>query len=266
MSKHIVALFAVLIVSIALVGFMGDYFNGNDNDVDGVENGGEEETDPYGNLPDILTFLTERSDQFIVDISDICDGHPFKGENANAPHQGAHVHFENFLNTWPKGSDVPENYPPIYAPVDGIISRVDYNYSVGWHERYGIDLAFARDSNGSVYFLCYSIEPMVMEPSDDFYRDFILVSLEQKVKKGDVIAYMYTPPGMGFGIHIHFHIMKTDCGDFMAPAIFNSTLVDEFYAKWNLFASDGGDLMLPCMGYKLKAHENPFGTGAVEIL
>ncbi|MFX0163010.1 MAG: M23 family metallopeptidase, partial [Candidatus Hodarchaeota archaeon] len=215
----------------------------------------------------ILTFLTERSDQFIVDIPDICDGHPFKGENANTPHQGAHVHFDNSLNTWPKGSDVPENYPPIYAPADGIISRVDYVYPVGgWHERYGIDLAFARDSNGSIYFLCYSIEPMVMEPSDGFYRDFILVSVGEEVKKGDVIAYMYMPPGKGFDIHIHFHIMKTDCGDFMAPAIFNSTLVDEFHDKWYRFESDGSVLMPACMGYKLRAHENPFGTGDVEIL
>ena len=95
MSRYIVALLGLLVVSIALVGFMGDYFNGND-DGDGVEDGvdgGEE--DPYSNLPDILTFLTNKSDRFIVDIPDICDGHPFKGENANAPHQGAHVHFDN---------------------------------------------------------------------------------------------------------------------------------------------------------------------------
>ncbi len=105
-----------------------------------------------------------------------------------------------------------------------------------------------------------------MEPSDGFYGDFILVSVGEEVKKGDVIAYMYMPPGKGFDIHIHFHIMKTDCGDFMAPAIFNSTLVDEFHDKWYRFESDGGVLMPACMGYKLRAHENPFGTGDVEIL
>ncbi|MEX2720925.1 MAG: hypothetical protein Q6362_005840 [Candidatus Wukongarchaeota archaeon] len=176
MSRYVVVLFGVLLVSIALLGFMEFYDDGSDGDDDGME----EEEDPYSNLPGILTFLTEKSDQFIVDIMDICDGHPFKGENANAPHAGAHVHFDNSENTWPKGPDVPENYPCIYAPVGGVISRVDYVFPVGSHERYGVDLAFAKDSNGSIYFLCYSIEPMVMEPSDGFYRDFILVSEVRK--------------------------------------------------------------------------------------
>ena len=36
MSRYIVALLGVLVISIALVGVMGDYFNGNDDDGDGV--------------------------------------------------------------------------------------------------------------------------------------------------------------------------------------------------------------------------------------
>ena len=62
-----------------------------------------ERTEPYSNLPDISTFKTQKSDRFIVDMVDICSGHPFKGRRAKEPHQGAHVHFDNSLDTWPRG-------------------------------------------------------------------------------------------------------------------------------------------------------------------
>lgn len=226
----------------------------------------ENEQNPFCNLPDILTFETQKSDQFIVNINHICDGHPFKGKNANQPHCGAHVNFDNSLNTWPQGGTKPENYPPIYAATNGIVTRVDYSFSLGTHDRYGVDVAFARGSNDLPFLLCYSIEPMVPEPATDFYKAFILVVEGQEVKKGEIIAYMYMPPGGDIGIHIHFHILQMNQNDFMAPAIFTSTLVDQFYAKWNIFKNDGPDPMPSCMGYKLTAEENPFGTGAIDVL
>jgi hypothetical protein len=54
-------------------------------------------------LPNIAQFQTNRSDRFLVDIQHVCAGHPFKGRRALQPHQGAHVHWDNSANTWPKG-------------------------------------------------------------------------------------------------------------------------------------------------------------------
>jgi len=222
---------------------------------------------PYSNLPDISTFMTQKSERFIVDIDDISDGHPFKGQTAHQPHQGAHVHFDNTTDTWPEGGvDRPENYPPIYAPANGVIDRVDYVYPLGTHDRYGVDLAFARDSSGDIYLLCYSIEPMIPEPSENFYRRYILVSKGQEVKKGDVIAYMYTPQGGGLAIHIHFHIVRKNSNNFMAPAIFTFSVVEEFKNKWGTFGTDNGDTIPACMGYRLSEEENPFGTGVKDKL
>jgi len=229
-----------------------------------------ERTEPYSNLPDISTFKTQKSDQFIIDIPDMCSGFPFKGRRAKKPHQGAHVHFDNTGDPWPKGGvDKPENYPPIYAPLDGVILRVDYSFHYGDNlDSYCIDLAFAKDSSGSIYILHYSIEPMIAEPSTNFYRQFIFISKEQEVKKGDIIAYMYTPPSSSTasGIHIHFHIKRMNVEGFMAPALFTYAVVKKFHDRWNGFGDDDGDPIPVCMGYKLDADENPFGTGAVDEL
>jgi len=229
-----------------------------------------EKTEPYSNLPDISTFKTQKSDRFIVDIADICSGFPFKGRRAKDPHQGAHVHFDNGLDHWPKGGvDKPENYPPIYALLDGVISRVDYSFHYGNNlDSYCIDLAFAKDSSGSIYILHYSIEPMIAEPSTNFYREFIFISKGQEVNKGDIIAYMYTPPSSSSasGIHIHFHIKRMNVEGFMAPALFTYAVVKQFHAKWSIFGYDDSDPIPVCMGYKLDADENPFGTGAVNLL
>lgn len=221
-------------------------------------------------LPDIKKFANEKSAQFIVNIEDIETGHPFLGVRSKKPHSGAHVHFKNVL---PNGGNKPENYPPIYAVVDGIITRVDYCFplsnSTGMsHERYGLDLSFAKDSeDGSIYSLAYSIEPMVMQPSVDFYRQFILVSEGQHVKKGDIIAYMYVPPNAN-GTHIHFDInnFQKHRDYFMAPALFTPEVVQKFYETWRGESSMDGDTPIPpCMGYMLGDYENPFG-GAVDRL
>lgn len=221
-------------------------------------------------LPDITTFTHTKSDQFIVNIDHILTGHPFMGVRSKKPHSGAHVHFDNI---WPKGGSEPKHYPPIYAAVDGIITRVDECFrltnSTGMsHDRYGLDLSFAKDSkDGSIYSLAYSIEPMVLQPSDGFYRQFIIASNGQYVKKGDIIAYMYVPP-VAKGTHIHFDIYNFQKSKdfFMAPALFTSEVVQRFYETWRGESSMDGDTPIPpCMGYMLGAYENPF-DGAVDRL
>ncbi len=216
-------------------------------------------------LPDIQFFKTNPSDRFLVDIQTITAGHPFKGKRANAPHQGAHTHWTNTNNTWPQGGTSPSNYPAIYAVADGYIDRIDYKFQVGAADRYGIDLAFA-ENDSSVYLFCYGIEPMVPEPSVDFYKQFILVTQGQHVKKGDTLAYMYLPPSADIGCHIHFHIQQMYHNNFLAPAIFQSDVVDSFYTKWGRFGNDGAIQIPSCMGYMLDADENPYGSGPVDIL
>ncbi len=230
--------------------------------------GGKHQYD-YSNLSQISTFIHNKSDRFIVDMEHVTDGCPFKGINSNKPHGGAHVYFNNTAKAWPQGGVEPENYPPIYAAADGIITHVTscFRLRTG-SDRYGIDLAFAKDSDGSVYRLCYAIEPFIPQPSDGFYKAFITVKEGQKVQKGDVIAYMYTPPGVEH-IHIHYHIKSfpKNKDHFMAPVIFTESLIKQFHAKWKGFRKNDGDVPMPaCMGYKLGAHENPFGTGASETL
>ena len=157
------------------------------------------------------------------------------------------------------------NYLAIYAVADGNGDRIDYSFKVGANDRYGVSIAFAKDK-GVVYSFCYGIEPMIPEPAPDFYRRYILVSRGQRVKKGDVLAYMYLPPGAQGGSHIHFHIQAHNGGAFRAPAIFSDEVVEAFHVHWNGFGRAGTTLMPACMGYLLDTDENPFQTGAVDAL
>jgi hypothetical protein len=50
-----------------------------------------------------------------------------------------------------------------------------------------------------------------------FYKKFLLVKDGQKVRKGDVIAYVYMPPSSGDGCHIHFHVMFDGKQGFLTP-------------------------------------------------
>ena len=220
---------------------------------------------PNESLPDIQKFKTDPSDRFLVDVQTITAGHPFRGRRANQPHQGAHTHWDNTANEWPKGGTSPRNYPAIYAVTDGYISRVDPKFPVGANDRYGVDLAFAEDDS-TTFLFCYGIEPMVAEPSPDFYRQFIFVTPGQHVTKGDTIATMYLPPSAGIGCHIHFHVQQTGRNNFLAPAIFKSEAVDSFHARWGRFGSDGTTQVPPCMGYMLDADENPYGSGPADVL
>jgi hypothetical protein len=219
----------------------------------------------YPDLPNITQFRTNRSDRFLVDIEYLSAGHPFKGRRAIQPHQGAHLHWDNSGNAWPRGGTAVSNYPAIYAVADGYVDRIDYSFKVGTNDRYGVSLAFARNKE-TVYSFCYGIEPMIPEPARGFYRRYILVSQGQRVKKGDVLAFMYLPPGAGVGSHIHFHIQARNGGAFLAPAIFSDKVVEDFHAHWNGFGRDGTASMPACMGHLLDADENPFEKRAIDVL
>ncbi len=219
-----------------------------------------------GQLPEVSVFQGHPSDRFLVDLDDFTSGHPFKGVNSAQPHAGAHINFDNSDKRWPKGGKKPANYPAIYAVADGIITRVDFRFGQrGGNDRYGLDLTFAVDGEGKECRLCYSIEPMIPEPSVGFYRQFLVVREGQRVRQGDVVAYMYCPPGVK-DIHIHFHITMDGRTAFLAPAIFSPEVVRQFHAKWAGFGRDGGTEMPPCMGYRISAEENPFESGAKERL
>ena len=111
-----------------------------------------------------------------MDIKDVCRGHPLLGANSPHPHGGGHVHFDNSKKRWPNGKDEPGNYPAVYAVADGVIGRVDTRFGLpGGNDRYGVDLIFAKDAKGSPCRFCYSIEPMCPEPSEGFYKKFLLV-------------------------------------------------------------------------------------------
>jgi hypothetical protein len=224
--------------------------------------------DPIGKgLPDISSFLTRPSDRFLVDLDEITGGHPFKGANCSSPHAGAHVHFDNTDDRWPKGIIDPSEYPAIYAVTDGIVGRLTTYFPLGkGNDRYGLDLAFANDRSGATCWFSYSIEPMAAEPSEGFYKRFIFVNDGQRVRKGDVIAYLYTPPTVK-DCHVHFHLMVDGKKGFLAPSIFTAQVVQKFHDQCHSFREhNDGTPMPPCMGYCLKAEENPFGTGPVEEL
>jgi hypothetical protein len=226
------------------------------------------EPNSKADLPEISTFATKPSDRFLVDILDVSRGHPLLGVNSRHPHGGGHVHFDNSQRRWPKEKDEPAGYPAIYAVADGVVSRIDTRFGLpGGNDRYGLDLTFARDNSGAKCSFCYSIEPMCPEPAVGFYRKFLLVKEGQRVRKGDVIAYMYTPTSSGDGCHIHFHLMIDGKKRFLAPAIFATEVVAAFHKQCQGFkGSNDGATVPPCMGYRIGADENPFGTGAKDEL
>jgi hypothetical protein len=195
-------------------------------------------------------------------------GSSLPGHKLTPPHGGAHVHFDNTKNRWPQGKDESGNYPAIYAVANGVVSRIDTHFALsGGNDRYGLDLTFAKDQTGSACRFCYSIEPMCPEPSEGFYKKFLLVKEGQRVRKGDVIAYLYTPPSSGDGCHIHFHLMIDGKKGFLAPAIFTPEIVKAFHEQCQGFRQHSGETGVPpCMGYRIGAEENPFGTGAKEEL
>lgn len=246
-------LFIVLTITLVVVGLAG-YFIFKQIEHYALEN----------TLPNFDYWQNHKSDQLPVSVNLIHGGSPYKGKNAITPHTGAHIEFGDDYKTWPRGGNAPQNYPPIYAVADGFIDTVENTFKVLKNDRYGIRLAIAKDVDFD-----YSIEPFVKEPSTDFYKKFILVKEGQHVKKGQVIAYMYIPP-ISVSTHIHFDLRRGS--QFMAPAIFDKQTVEQFYIHWGSYGRDGGGpnrqgVSIPaCMGYRLTAAENPFGTGSTDCL
>ena len=242
---------------------------------------GGSDSSPPSLLPDISEFNSDRSDQFLVSMSDVADGQMHRGKNSTAPHPGAHINFQDNAggSQWPNGTDA-KDYPKIYAIADGSIAHVDTYYKVvnsqKTHYRYGIRLDFAS-ADGQTITMSYSIEPMVDPGNENFYEDFILVSKGDTVKKGDVIAYMYisTDATIGTDHHIHFNLLKSQSGGgsiMQAPAIFSTDIMTQFLAKLTGgdHNYDGGKntgvFMDDCMGYKIAADENPYESSSNDCL
>jgi hypothetical protein len=96
---------------------------------------------------------------------------------------------------------------------------------------------------------------------------FLVVKEGQKVRKGDVLAHLFTPPSGGDGCHVHFHLMIDGRKGFLAPAIFTPAVVMAFHKQCGGFkGSNDGKPIPPCMGYRVGAEENPFGSGAKDEL
>ena len=223
-------------------------------------------------LPDISKFAQDASDRFVVEMDVVRTGHPYKGTDAEEPHTGAHIYFT--LPDKPIPAKDVDAFPPIYAVADGYVSRIDEYFklrpifvrSLGKevaNRRYGVTLAIAQKA-GAVVDFHYSIEPMIDPGDPEFYKPFILVKRGQRVKKGDVIARMYIPPQREFAqnTHVHFNLIDTGRRQFMAPTIFSSELNKQFHAAWGKRGFDGEARIPACMGYRLSAPENAFGTGA----
>ena len=229
-----------------------------------------------GSLPSIKDFHKRPSDRFLVDLEVVRRGHPYKGRRAERPHTGGHVYFD--VQDISGSTKTIQKSPAIYAVADGIITRIDYSFRLREmfepalgknvaNSRYGIGLTFAREGNTGVTFH-YSIEPFIDPGTDNFYDQFILVKLGQRVKKGQVIARMYIPENQKLAekTHIHFNLIREGGGGFISPSIFDQKIVREFYRRWNLFPNDPDAPIPSCMGYMLEADENPFERKVVDSL
>ena len=225
-------------------------------------------------LPDITHFATHKSDRFLVDMEVISAGHPYFGKNFSRPHTGCHVYFKQpGKEATPKK---PSSYAPVYAVADGIVTSVTPWFQLRpiydsrlrkttTNYRYGLGLTFARTEEHPVVFH-YSIEPMIDPGDENFYRPFLKAKLGQRVKKGDVLGWMYTPPRPETDLrtHIHFNLMAKS--QFMAPTMFTKGVTEAFHKRWGKMAQRYSEVLPACTGYKLSAEENPFGSGSKDLL
>ena len=223
-------------------------------------------------LPQLSDFITNKTDQFLVDMDYVIGGHPFKGQGTMDPDNGAHVNFDNSGNQWPEGTTVTD-FPPIYAVADGYVNNINTWEPVGKNYMHTRWLVFAQKDGSAVRFLM-SIEPSTNPGDTSFYEPFIVVKEGQSVRKGDVLAYMYLEPNYDYpGPHIHFSVAPEQ-EEQQAPAIFTDEIVQAFHERWGIYVFDlktgppdeNDTGMPPCMGYKLAANENPFAANASECL
>ena len=252
------------------------------------EPSGSEPTNPYADLPPLSAFAENPSDQFLVDMSDVADGHPFRGADANRPHQGAHIYFEpSAFDLYHESADL-EDLPKIYAVADGVVSGVDlYFEQRGGNYRYGLLLVIAH-VDGEPVNINYSIEPFLDPQDPSFYEPFLTVSAGDRVEKGQVLAYMYSDrlninagcdeqvcPPSSQNAHIHFELNGPQGK--MSPSIFTPEVSSAFRARINDKPRDSDcPLGTACedpdyqacqvqggIGYKLTPAENPFGDERV---
>jgi len=246
-------------------------------------------------LPDISYFAENKSDRFLVDFDDIIAGHPYLGARSPAPHEAAHVNFSHSDPRWLNASK-PSDYPPIYAVADGVVERVE-TYSIldltrdnppWWHVAYQIDMKIATDGDTNVS-LALSIEPRanLTNKPRSYFDDFVLVSQGDKVRKGDILGYMYVPPftervGQRASSHIHFTLYnfgRSVDGDSATypPAIFTEEIVEQFGEIYRnpregwastSFEHDWmrGRGVPSGMGWMIDAQENPFGDNPLDVL
>jgi len=225
-------------------------------------------------LPNITHFAANKSDRFLVDLDVISAGHPYLGKNFYRPHTGCHVYFKQpGKEATPRN---PSSYAAIYAVADGFITSVTPWFQLRpiydsrlkkmtTNYRYGLGLTFAHADGQPVVFH-YSIEPMIDPGDENFYRPFLRAKLGQRVKKGEVLGWMYTPPRPETDLrtHIHFNLMAKS--QFIAPTIFTKEVTEAFHKRWGKMTERYAKELPACMGYKLSAEENPFGTGAIDLL
>lgn len=215
-------------------------------------------------LPSIKQFATKKTEVLPADLSRAEGTAPFLGARAQAPHQGIHLYWSNKDGQWPATPGAPTDYPAVYAVADGIVGGVEPLRQMGSHQAYGFILQIAQDGR-SPASVVYSLEPFVNEPAPGFYRQFLKVRNGQRVKKGQLLGYMYVPPSSDGSTHMHFHL-ATGSG-IKSPSIFTPEAVQQLAAR---FADRGGMEdgvpLPPCIGYRISAAENPFGTGAADCL
>ena len=204
--------------------------NSSDSDSDSSSDSSSSFITPdVSNLPLITSFFNSPSDQFLISESDMAKLSrtlPFFGNSTECAHTGGHLHFTN---------DEAPYLVGLYAPADGIVSRIDKCFASDLTDRFGLDLTIAKTQNNEAVSMHYSIEPIEIgddnafpcsQGDDDFFSEYILVSLGQEVQKGDLLAYFPKFENQSDdGAHLHFNLRidNQHC-----PNIFNSAIVSSF--------------------------------------
>jgi hypothetical protein len=187
-----------------------------------------QQTSTEGWLPEIASFASNPSDQFILDsdgMAMVSRTYPFIGSETTCAHRGAHTHFQG------TGSQYTVD---LYAPADGIIRLVTTCFNIGETDRYGFSLEFARIGN-DLLVLNFSIEPEDGTPcaaDPNVYKPYIFVGEGEKVKKGQVIGQMLKTALPSDGAHIHFDIQNERTGSFHCPNLFTQSIVNSFSSKF----------------------------------
>lgn len=262
----------VVLIGVATVGILVNTVFREDNTGGSVDAGGARQggmpggesgtrVDP-GTLPSLDSFATSKTDVMPIDLSHVRAVAPYLGQDSPMPHQGMHFNFSDD-GTFATNLD-PTAYPAVYAVADGIVTTVDTSKNLGENDRYGVGLTIAQ-SDGNPVELTYSLEPFIPEPGPGFYAQFLTVTVGQVVKAGDVLGYLYIPPGSLQGTHLHFDLNAN--GAKYPPAIFSHAAMELMHAK---FGEPGGiidgQILPPCAGYMVSAREDPFGQGAQECM